>query len=668
MVLPPLAEFILYIPASSIASDPGRWLEDCLIHGSDYLVLVDNQNLPIRALTLRGLLNILDVSSAPPIVSQHPKNIREPRRPLKEADLSQSSVEIGVVYVTSSVAAAARMVAAAPHLCWVVLNSRQQYRGLLDKTRLLASAFADSIDDSKQELDDAIASEIKVSQSNTALLTYLGHELKTPLTSLLGLSSLLKIGGLGELSPRQNRYIGLIQQHCRRLANWVNVLIDLGRIESGTLKLVPQMVNLAEIWQDAHRQAVLRIGHEEALAHPLPPEFQESANSVTLVADPNRLQQMLSCLMQTALVTQSDLANPQLPLELNLWDDWLTFAVKGLAEFLSLEKLSQTAFALPFPTTPIPSTPISAEMGHWLEWLLVRKLAQYHRGELVLTVNQDIEICPTLLLPKTPAPASARNSRFLLLVAPLNFDSLQTLWRQSHQLKYRLLITQHIKDALEIQSYLPLSAILVLIQSGSDDAIEELQTLKSATQGSESLLVALVPPSQSALLGELPVDRELLWPTDRLGTVLLQPPQVVPSPNRLTILYLRSAEPEQDGNQKFPNIFHEFGCRVLEVDDIEQASLLKRVWKPDVAVLDPAIADPKAYLESLSGSPELSSLPLVTLTMKATQMAHSIPTLTVFPCLVEETSWETPEATERLTTWLIQVLQVAATPPPPLSS
>jgi hypothetical protein len=107
---------------------------------------------------------------------------------------------------------------------------------------------------------------------------------------------------------------------------------------------------------------------------------------------------------------------------------------------------------------------------------------------------------------------------------------------------------------------------------------------------------------------------------------------------------------------------------VLEVDAIEQASLLKRVWKPDVAVLDPAIADPKAYLENLSGSPELSSLPLVTLTMKATQMAHSIPTLTVFPCLVEETSWETPEATERLTTWLIQVLQVAATPPPSLSS
>ena len=35
---------------------------------------------------------------------------------------------------------------------------------------------------------------------------------------------------------------------------------------------------------------------------------------------------------------------------------------------------------------------------------------------------------------------------------------------------------------------------------------------------------------------------------------------------------------------------HEFGRRVLEVDDVEQASLLNRVWQPDVAVLDPAIA------------------------------------------------------------------------------
>ncbi|MEM6435944.1 MAG: hypothetical protein AAF773_19140, partial [Cyanobacteria bacterium P01_D01_bin.115] len=98
-----------------------------------------------------------------------------------------------------------------------------------------------------------------------------------------------------------------------------------------------------------------------------------------------------------------------------------------------------------------------------------------------------------------------------------------------------------------------------------------------------------------------------------------------------------------------------------EVDDVEQASLLNRVWQPDVAVLDPAIASPTAYLQNLSRFPQLTSLPLITLTMTATQAAHAIAALSVFPCLVEESAWNTPDTTERLTTWLIQVLQVAAT-------
>lgn len=661
MILPPLSEFILSIPASPASSNPSRWWEDCLINGTEYLILTDPNNQPVRALTVHHLLNIVDASTTFPVLSTASGDDRAtaPTAALP----AQPDLELGFLPTTLSTETAARMVAAAPALCWVAVDAHQQYQGLVDKSRLLAAALVElaAAEDSDESMHNR-AFDIKASQSNTALLTYLGHELKTPLTSLLGLSSLLRMGGVGELSSRQNRYIGLIQQHCRRLANWVNALIDLGRIESGTLRLIPQMVPLKDVWRDAYHQASLRLGQEEIPPPFLPAVLQEQAEPLTLVADPSRLQQMLSCLMQTALVAQSDSGSHAPPLKITLWDDWLAIAIEGLEEALSLEQLSHAAFTLPFPITPIPSTPISAEMGHWLEWLLVRKLAQHHRGELIFRVNEKVQICPTLLLPKTPSAVSPRDSRFLLVVAPLNLDSLPTLWRQADQLQYQLLITPHAKDALEIASYLPLSAVLVLIQSDGEALTKELQTLQATLAETKSLLVALVPPGRSAYLGKLPVDRELLWPTDRLGSVLLQPPPVVPSPNRLTILYLRSAKPTQDTDPKFPNIFHDFGCRVLEVDDLEQASLLKRVWRPHVAVLDPAIAAPDLYLQNLSSFAELNSLPLITLTLSATQAAHSFPELSVFPCLVEETSWSTPEATERMTTWLIQVLQVAATP------
>jgi hypothetical protein len=350
-------------------------------------------------------------------------------------------------------------------------------------------------------------------------------------------------------------------------------------------------------------------------------------------------------------------------LKVDIWDDWLTIAIVDIEQSLSLVEFSQAAFSLPFPATPIPATPIAAEMGHWLEWLLMRKLAQYHRGELVFVVHKGAKVYPTLILPQRQMATSETNSRLLLVVAPLDMESLAVLWQQAHQLNYRLLITPHIHDAIEIAAYLPLSAVLFYVQAETDTVIEDLQTLKTALTKTGCLTVALVPPSRSALLGNLLIERELLWPTDRLGSVLLQPPQVVPVPSRLTILYLRAEEPVNSSSQKFPNIFHDFGCRVLEVDDLEQASLLRRVWRPDVAVLDPEIAFPEHYLDSLSMFPELSSLPLITLTLAATQAAHAQPSLSVFPCLVEEAAWDTPEAIERLATWLIQVLQVAATPP-----
>jgi hypothetical protein len=298
-------------------------------------------------------------------------------------------------------------------------------------------------------------------------------------------------------------------------------------------------------------------------------------------------------------------------------------------------------------------------MGHWLEWLLVRKLAQLHQGELVMTVHQETVIRPTLLLPISPLPDATRSSRFLLVVAPFEAESIAQLWRQAHQLNYQVLMTTHIQDAMEVATHLPIAAVLVLLQS--HHMREDLQALKTALAANNQLLIGLVPPHLSAYLGELPVDRELLWPTDGLGSVLLQPPTAMPAPSRLTILYLRSEDQAIDPSQKFPHIFHDFGCRVLEVDDLQQASLLKRVWRPDVAVLDPAIADPQTYLQTLSQLSELTSLPLITLTMGATQAAHAIPKLSVFPCLVAEAAWNTPESAERMSAWLVQVLQVAAT-------
>lgn len=656
MPLPSLAEFIRLTPASPVLASPSRWLADCVGSQADYLVLLDQDGFPLHGLSLNQLLSLVDISHVAPLASHLEAR---PGPATLSAALEETADVLTLIELQTPVETVIQQVVAAPEEHWVVIDQQQRYQGMLDIPSFLAKAVQTL---STEEPPIAIAGnhpqEDLNAQSNTALLTYLGHELKTPLTSLLGLSSLLKMSS-ENLTARQVRYTSLIQQHCRRLAAWVNTLVDLGRIESGLLRLVPQVIDLDTLWLEAYEQAALRTGVEPSAPAAAPPCLPTSS-PLTLVADQVRLRQMLSCLMQTALASsETAMTTATLPLDILLWKNWIGFSIPDVADRFSLEHLAQAMIMHPFDEAPAAATPLSAEMGHWLEWLLVRKLAQLHQGDLVMTVQPSAVICPTLLLPISPLPAATRSSRFLLVVAPFDTESLATLRHQANQLNYQLLITSHIQDALEVATHLPVAAVLVLLQS--QHLREDLQVLRTALTANNRLLVALVPPHLSAYLGELPVDRELLWPTDGLGSVLLQPPTSMPSPSRLTILYLRANEQPPSPKQQFPHIFHDFGCRVLEVDDLQQASLLRRVWQPDVAVLDPAIADPQTYLQTFGQRAELTSLPLITLTMAATQAAHAIKTISVFPCLVAEASWSTPESAERMSAWLVQVLQVAAT-------
>jgi signal transduction histidine kinase len=73
---------------------------------------------------------------------------------------------------------------------------------------------------------------VRLNQTKDELLACLGHELKTPLTAILGLSSLLNKATLGQLNDRQRYYTYLIHQSSRHLMDVVNDVLDLTRLET----------------------------------------------------------------------------------------------------------------------------------------------------------------------------------------------------------------------------------------------------------------------------------------------------------------------------------------------------------------------------------------------------------------------------------------------------
>jgi len=123
----------------------------------------------------------------------------------------------------------------------------------------------------------------------------MSHELRTPLNAIIGFSDLLAERAVGVLSPKQQRFIGHIQQGARHLLTLINDILDLSKMESGRMELHCENVAVAAVVAEVlsslqplatakHIQAQSRIGPD-----------------VKAWADPVRLQQILYNLLGNAV-------------------------------------------------------------------------------------------------------------------------------------------------------------------------------------------------------------------------------------------------------------------------------------------------------------------------------------------------------------------------------
>jgi len=69
----------------------------------------------------------------------------------------------------------------------------------------------------------------------SAFLANMSHEIRTPMNGILGFASLLKEPDLS--GSEQKQYIGVIERSGERMLNIINDIIDISKIESGTMEL-----------------------------------------------------------------------------------------------------------------------------------------------------------------------------------------------------------------------------------------------------------------------------------------------------------------------------------------------------------------------------------------------------------------------------------------------
>lgn len=73
------------------------------------------------------------------------------------------------------------------------------------------------------------------------------HELRTPLASIIGYAEMMEDGDAGDLTPEQEKVVGVIQRNASRLRGLIEDLLVLSRIEAGDLQTEFVPVDLAAV-------------------------------------------------------------------------------------------------------------------------------------------------------------------------------------------------------------------------------------------------------------------------------------------------------------------------------------------------------------------------------------------------------------------------------------
>jgi signal transduction histidine kinase len=133
-----------------------------------------------------------------------------------------------------------------------------------------------------------------IDQQRAQFLAVVSHEMRTPLTSIISFSELLRSES-GGLSPDGQRFLGIIERNADRLLKLIDDLLMLNRLEAGGLPLELSKVSLPELAGDAVRSAAPVAAKSGVTLH------LDAGSGPAVPGDPRRLSQILDNLIGNAV-------------------------------------------------------------------------------------------------------------------------------------------------------------------------------------------------------------------------------------------------------------------------------------------------------------------------------------------------------------------------------
>ncbi|MBK6004972.1 HAMP domain-containing protein [Ramlibacter ginsenosidimutans] len=180
---------------------------------------------------------------------------------------------------------------------------QQTNEELQNKARLLAEQNAEverknaEVEQARRALEEKASELALTSKYKSEFLANMSHELRTPLNSILILSQQMAENSAGNLTTKQVEFSRNINSSGSDLLNLINDILDLSKIESGTVT-----VDIEEIPFQGLRESLDRNFRHVAEQKNLPLHLKFADDLPrTMESDPKRLQQILKNLLSNAV-------------------------------------------------------------------------------------------------------------------------------------------------------------------------------------------------------------------------------------------------------------------------------------------------------------------------------------------------------------------------------
>ncbi|MFL6010377.1 MAG: ATP-binding protein [Gaiellaceae bacterium] len=207
---------------------------------------------------------------------------------------------LGAVYVSRAVARPVRSAAdAASRIAAGDFSSRLRTDGPGEVGQLerAFNSMAASLERTLADLEERNRTLVESERTKSELVSNVSHELRTPLASVLGFSSLMLERDLPPDEMR--RYLDVIRTEARRLAELLNDLLDIERIEQGTIELRLEPVDVNDLLG-----AQVTLYSAQSSDHEL--ELEAADDALVVYADRDRLAQVIGNLLSNAIKYSPD--------------------------------------------------------------------------------------------------------------------------------------------------------------------------------------------------------------------------------------------------------------------------------------------------------------------------------------------------------------------------